>query len=108
MRRNPELPPSVAALCQRFPSHPAPSVAGLRGTELVPALAGPVVRVQAREWSVEYDQLTVTVWISSELADYKLLSPARDYAFLWNRLQHKTVRSHLALSSDPRRLCRPH
>ena len=30
------------------------------------------------EWSVEYDQLTVVIWVSTAVADYKLLAPADD------------------------------
>ena len=38
---------------------------------------GPTVRLTGvTEWSVEYDELDVTVWVSTSVADYKLLSPA--------------------------------
>ena len=53
---------------------------------------GAFVRLSGvKEWSVEYDELTVTVWVSTETADYKLLSPAPLYAPLWEVLQRKAA-----------------
>ena len=43
------------------------------------------------EWSVEYDELSVTVWVSTATADYKLLSPAPLYANMWAVLQRKAA-----------------
>lgn len=42
--------------------------------------AGPLVRVTAAEWSIEYDELAVTIWVSTHAADYRLLSPGPQYA----------------------------
>ena len=56
------------------------------------------------EWSVEYDELTVTVWVSTSVADYKLLSPAPLYSALWEVLQRKTAlaaRVIALLQEDP-------
>ena len=36
---------------------------------------GPLVRLTGvREWSVEYDELNVTIWVSTDVADYKLFT----------------------------------
>ncbi len=43
------------------------------------------------EWSVEYDQLTVVIWVSTAVADYKLLAPAAPYEPFWQVLQRKTA-----------------
>ena len=62
------------------------------GEPIEGAPPGPFVRlVGVREWSVEYDELRVTVWVSTATADYKLLSPAPLYAELWAVLQRKTA-----------------
>ena len=51
------------------------------------------MRLDISEWSVEYDELTVTIWISTKQADYKLLSAAPEYLAVWQALQRKTVTS---------------
>ena len=67
--------------------------------------AGPVVRLSAvTEWSVEYADEMVIVWVSTETADYKLLSPAPQYTNLWEVLQRKTAlaaRVLALLADDP-------
>ena len=67
--------------------------------------AGPVVRLSAvTEWSVEYADEMVIVWVSTETADYKLLSPAPQYTPLWEVLQRKTAlaaRVLALLADDP-------
>ncbi|KAL1503712.1 hypothetical protein AB1Y20_012185 [Prymnesium parvum] len=66
--------------------------------------SGPLVRLEVKEWSVEYDELAVTVWVSTARADYKLLSAAPPYEALWRTLQRKTVVAARAiglLSEDP-------
>ena len=66
---------------------------------------GAFVRLSGvKEWSVEYDELAVTVWVSTETADYKLLSPAPLYAPLWEVLQRKAAlaaRVLALLSEEP-------
>ena len=70
-----------------------------------PGDAGLLVRLSGvREWSVEYEELKVTVWVSTESADYKLLSPAPLYAPTWAVLQRKAAlaaRVLILLSEDP-------
>ena len=62
------------------------------GSPLEGAPAGPLVRLsKVSEWSVEYDELTVTVWVSTATADYKLVSPAPLYAQMWEVLMRKTA-----------------
>jgi len=51
-----------------------------------------------QEWSVEYDELNVTVWVSTATADYKLLSPALTYEPLWTPLQRKTALAARAIA----------
>ena len=58
---------------------------------------GPLARLDISEWSVEYDELVVTIWVSTEKADYKLISAAPEYLELWQTLQLKTVRGRLLL-----------
>ena len=43
------------------------------------------------EWSVEYDELTVVLWVSTAVADYKLLAPAAQYEAFWQVLRRKTA-----------------
>ena len=46
--------------------------------------AGPLIRLcGVTEWSVEYDELAVTVWVSTSVADYKLVSAAPLYKPIW-------------------------
>ena len=50
------------------------------------------------EWSVEYDQLTVVIWVSTAVADYKLLAPAAPYEPFWQVLQRKTALAARAIA----------
>lgn len=60
---------------------------------------GPNVRLRGvTEWSVEYDALTATVWVSTATADYKLVRPAPAYAKLWEGLELKTLLSARAIA----------
>ena len=60
---------------------------------------GPNVRLRGvTEWSVEYDALTATVWVSTATADYKLVRPAPAYAKLWEELELKTLLSARAIA----------
>ena len=60
---------------------------------------GPNVRLRGvTEWSVEYDALTATVWVSTATADYKLVRPAPAYAKLWEDLELKTLLSARAIA----------
>lgn len=53
---------------------------------------GPLVRLSGvPEWSVEYDELTVVLWVSTAVADYKLLAPAAQYDAFWQVLRRKTA-----------------
>ena len=53
---------------------------------------GPIVRLTGvPEWSVEYDELTVVLWVSTAVADYKLLTPAAQYDAFWQVLRRKTA-----------------
>lgn len=55
------------------------------------AAQGPLLRLTATEWSVEYDDdVRATVWASTENADYQLVSPWAPYAALWDTLKRKT------------------
>ena len=61
----------------------------VQGAEL-----GPNVRLSGvTDWSVEYDALSATVWVSTATADYKLVRPAPAYATLWESLERKTLLS---------------
>ena len=50
------------------------------------------MRLEVSEWSVEYDELIVTVWASTAAADYKLISAAPLYKAFWETMTRKTVR----------------
>ena len=64
-----------------------------------PPRAGPTVRLTGvPEWSVEYDQLTVVIWVSTAVADYKLLAPAAPYEPFWQVLQRKTALAARAIA----------
>ena len=53
---------------------------------------GPTVHLTGvTEWSLEYDNLNVTVWVSSATADYKLVSAAPAYASIWAVLDKKAL-----------------
>ena len=66
---------------------------------------GPIVRLTGvPEWSVEYDELTVVIWVSTAVADYKLLAPAAQYDAFWQVLRRKTAlaaRSIALLAENP-------
>ena len=51
-----------------------------------------------REWSVEYDELNAIVWVSTERADYKLLSSNPAYDKLWRALQRKVALAARAIA----------
>ena len=75
------------------------------GTQLESAPPGPLVRLTGvREWSVEYDELNVTIWVSTDVADYKLFTPAPLYANMWAVLQRKAAlaaRLLMLLADEP-------
>ena len=75
------------------------------GSPVLDIPPGPLVRLcGVTEWSVEYDDLAVTVWVSTTTADYKLISAAPLYEALWQELQCKTTlaaRVIALLQEDP-------
>ena len=90
--------------------HPPPNPAAAAAVSADPSPAddtGPLVRLDVSEWSVEYDELLVTVWASTSSADYKLLSAAPIYRQFWQTLQRKTVRLRRARTRWPQGRPRP-
>ena len=68
------------------------------GGEGAAAARGPLVRLVPSEWSVEYDHLQASVWVSTATADYRLLSPSVEYEPLWTLLVRRTALAARAIA----------
>ena len=66
------------------------------------AALGPLVHLHIKEWSVEYDDQKldagVTVWVSTDRADYKLVSAEAQYEVVYHLLRRKTAMASRAIA----------